>query len=148
MEWERHDTHCSWEMIQQKQHKIQNGVKSTAMVALVMMSPQQPWEQDSWGNMGPIWDRQGPGGPHDGPMNFALWEFKQRALKNTFLINYWRSPKNECIYNTVTYSFSRNLMNIWHPKQISAGKHHIWCIAYCIPKQYLRCIDNNILITH
>ena len=22
-------------------------------------------------NMGPIWDRQGPGGPHDGPMNFA-----------------------------------------------------------------------------
>ena len=24
-------------------------------------------------NMGPIWDRQGPGGPHVGPMNFAIW---------------------------------------------------------------------------
>ena len=24
-------------------------------------------------NMGPIWDRQDPGGPHVGPMNFALW---------------------------------------------------------------------------
>ena len=24
-------------------------------------------------NMGPIWGRQGPGGPHDGPMNFAFW---------------------------------------------------------------------------
>ena len=23
--------------------------------------------------MGPIWDRQGPGGPHVGPMNFAVW---------------------------------------------------------------------------
>ena len=25
-------------------------------------------------NMGPIWGRQGPGGPHIGPMNFAIWE--------------------------------------------------------------------------
>ena len=23
--------------------------------------------------MGPIWDRQDPGGPHVGPMNFAIW---------------------------------------------------------------------------
>ena len=25
-------------------------------------------------NMGPIWGRQGPGGPHDGPQNLAIWE--------------------------------------------------------------------------
>ena len=24
--------------------------------------------------MGPIWDRQDPGGPHVDPMNFAIWE--------------------------------------------------------------------------
>ena len=24
--------------------------------------------------MGPIWGRQDPGGPHIGPMNFAIWE--------------------------------------------------------------------------
>ena len=24
-------------------------------------------------NMGPIWDRQDPSGPHAGPMNFAIW---------------------------------------------------------------------------
>ena len=24
--------------------------------------------------MGPIWGRQDPGGPHVGPMNFAIWE--------------------------------------------------------------------------
>ena len=24
-------------------------------------------------NMGPIWGRQNPGGPHVGPMNFAIW---------------------------------------------------------------------------
>ena len=28
-----------------------------------------------WANMGPIWGRQDPGGPHVGPMNFAVWEF-------------------------------------------------------------------------
>ena len=27
-------------------------------------------------NMGPIWGRQDPGGPHVGPMNFAIWDVK------------------------------------------------------------------------
>ena len=39
-------------------------------------------------NMGPIWGRQDPGGPHVGPMNFAIlglsvaftWAHKQRVL--------------------------------------------------------------------
>ena len=26
-----------------------------------------------WAIMGPIWGRQDPGGPHVGPMNFAIW---------------------------------------------------------------------------
>ena len=25
-------------------------------------------------SMGPIWDRQDPGGPHVGPMNFVIWD--------------------------------------------------------------------------
>ena len=25
-------------------------------------------------NIGPIWDRQDPDGPHVGPMNFAMWD--------------------------------------------------------------------------
>ena len=25
-------------------------------------------------NMGPIWGRYDPGGPHVGPMNFAIWD--------------------------------------------------------------------------
>ena len=28
-------------------------------------------------NMGPIWGRQDPGGPHVGPMNFANWAYIQ-----------------------------------------------------------------------
>ena len=26
-------------------------------------------------NMGPIWVREDPGGPHVGPMNFAIWDY-------------------------------------------------------------------------
>ena len=26
-------------------------------------------------NMGPIWGRQDPGGPHIGPMNFVIWDY-------------------------------------------------------------------------
>ena len=29
-------------------------------------------------NMGPIWGRQDPGGPHVGPMNFAILDIKRR----------------------------------------------------------------------
>ena len=32
-------------------------------------------------NMGPIWGRQDPGGPHVGPINFAFWVIIQLAVK-------------------------------------------------------------------
>ena len=32
-------------------------------------------------NMGPIWGRQGPGGPHVGSMNFAIWDFIFHFMK-------------------------------------------------------------------
>ena len=31
-------------------------------------------------NMGPIWGRQDPGGPHVGPMNFAIWVWLQDSI--------------------------------------------------------------------
>ena len=34
-------------------------------------------------NMGPIWGRQAPGGPHVGPMNFAIWEAFSLLLPRT-----------------------------------------------------------------
>ena len=38
-------------------------------------------------NMGPIWGRQDPGGPHIGPMNFSIW-----AAKSHFLNQCWERP--------------------------------------------------------
>ena len=33
-------------------------------------------------NMGPIWGRQDPGGPHVGPTNFAIWEYFPRCSRH------------------------------------------------------------------
>ena len=32
-------------------------------------------------NMGPIWGRQDPGGPHVGPINFAIWDLLHANIK-------------------------------------------------------------------
>ena len=38
-------------------------------------------------NMGPIWGRQDPGGPHVGPMNLAIWDnFCYHIAYYTYLI--------------------------------------------------------------
>ena len=39
-------------------------------------------------NMGPIWGRQDPGGPHVGPVNFAIWEHFRGAV-------WWKSKEEE-----------------------------------------------------
>ena len=37
-------------------------------------------------NMGPIWGRQDPGGPHVGPMNFAIWDSMEAAVAIMFVL--------------------------------------------------------------
>ena len=53
-------------------------------------------------NMGPIWGRQDPGGPHVGPMNFAIW------AKNQWYDEIKQIPKKLCTYvmecNIPTYT--------------------------------------------
>ena len=39
----------------------------------VIITILYPDSKDHGANMGPIWGRQDPGGPHVGPMNFAIW---------------------------------------------------------------------------
>ena len=38
-------------------------------------------------HMGPIWGRQDPGGPHVGPMNFAIWAVYYRFQQTQNIIN-------------------------------------------------------------
>ena len=39
-------------------------------------------------NMGPIWGRQDPGGPHVDPMNFANWDVILETFFNTSAYHY------------------------------------------------------------
>ena len=41
--------------------------------AQMSQQTQSPDRKVHGANMGPIWGRQDPGGPHVGPMNFAIW---------------------------------------------------------------------------
>ena len=46
-------------------------------------------------NMGPIWGRQDPGGPHVGPMNFAIWDIWKGIRSNSMLkSNLFKYPNN------------------------------------------------------
>ena len=47
-----------------------------------LITLSNPDSKDHGANMGPIWGRQDPGGPHVGPMNFAIWECLPNSLKH------------------------------------------------------------------
>ena len=59
-------------------------------------------------NMGPIWGRQDPAGPHVGPMNFAIWD--------TFWRMWWYTKGKPICDNIVLESFqnSSKSINIKH----------------------------------
>ena len=44
-----------------------------AMLTYFHISQNYPDSKVHGANMGPIWGRQDPGGPHVGPMNLAIW---------------------------------------------------------------------------
>ena len=47
---------------------------------LALLTLKGPYNKVHGANMGPIWGRQDPGGPHVGPMNFAIWAFSKKLL--------------------------------------------------------------------
>ena len=51
--------------------------------------PPPPDSKVHGANMGPIWGRQDPGGPHVGPMNFAIWPLLTMILKYGRIRSWW-----------------------------------------------------------
>ena len=51
------------------------GILCKSINTSIPVSSNKPDSKVHGANMGPIWGRQVPGGPHDGPMNFAFWEY-------------------------------------------------------------------------
>ena len=57
-------------------------------------------------NMGPIWGQPDPGGPHVGPMNFAIWKSEFELTKET--------P-----YLTLLMSYGVCIIRIWEDMMMS-----------------------------
>ena len=60
-------------------------------------------------NMGPIWGRQDPGGPHVGPMNFAIWVNSVKWCQLVFMLPY---PG----YTLLQYNFHNEVTWYWKTK--------------------------------
>ena len=67
-------------------------------------------------NMGPIWGRQDPGGPHVGPMNFAIWVVFRTCSYNHPLLNMNILEGNIHICTVISL-----MMSLW-----SKWFHFIW----------------------
>ena len=54
-------------------NNVLRGLLSPSVAALTHTCQVSPDSKVHGANMGPIWGRQNPCGPHVGPMNFAIW---------------------------------------------------------------------------
>ena len=100
--------------------------------------------------MGSFWGRQDPGGPHFGPMNFAMWDIVSTLETDDFATQRASASKH-CIHLVLAYSCASTkhvnsyLYNLWWriplhlelcyqaqydtPLQL---KRAIWCIQEII----------------
>ena len=95
-------------------------------LSLLTMSPPKatPESRVHGANMGPIWDRQDPGGPHVGPMNFVIWDGYLWRPSPCASIDFkyvkieWSYPEITTIYISTT--------NLWHDlcSESSAAPSH------------------------
>ena len=54
----------------------------------IKISDHLPDSKVHGANMGPIWGRQDPGGPHIGPMNLAIWVYNNMLWMWEYLQSY------------------------------------------------------------
>ena len=55
-------------------YKARHDKARTMCIFIEMHCSPTPDSTAHGANMGPTWGRQDPGGPHDGLMNFAIWD--------------------------------------------------------------------------
>ena len=82
-------------------------------------------------NMGPIWDRQDPAGPHVGPMNFAIWVVIKTGTAAVFPVSctrllHWNAV-NHC---TFLNNGDVNCRNISYKNHVISLHFTIWFPTY------------------
>ena len=86
-------------------------------------------------NIGPIWGRQDPGGPHVGPMNFAIWGNITSLALCDYRQRYLRKQQNKTYLESKVHG--ANMGPIWGPQD--PGGLHVGPMNFAIwvpMKQY------------
>ena len=93
-------------------------------------------------NMGPIWGRQDPGGPHVGPMNFAIWDSLYMTMVYIVSSKFDPFSISHC-YALCNTAWCRNNMVNFHP---NPHKRHpiahpwgwdIGCLLWILPPKHI-----------
>ena len=71
--WIYHYSHCYCEMLCEYFPVIKRILRILNGLIIVLWIISSPDSKVHGANMGPIWGRQDPSGPHDGPMDFDIW---------------------------------------------------------------------------
>ena len=77
-------------------------------------------------NMGPIWGRQDPGGPHVGPMNFAIW---------VCYISWWRHQMETFFRVTGPLILWGEFTGHWWIPLTKASDAERWCFLWSASEQ-------------
>ena len=59
-----------WDYLQQNPDYAQSADSISGFIGMIFVTCS--YSKVHGANMGPLWDQQDPGGPHVGPMNFAI----------------------------------------------------------------------------
>ena len=82
-------------------------------------------------NMGPIWDRHNPGGPHVGPINLAIWAVN--STKNRHLIAcMWGEGHVIIMVYTVSCDYNPSYSCTWLYEGVIWDKHMAHMVASTI----------------
>ena len=99
----------------------------------VIVNQLYPDSKGHGANMGPIWGRQDPSGPHVGPMNFATWVHIRLIVDNVRLGNYQIVICFNAVYvstiNNKSIPFYKNLLPI---EYVALGYRHMSTMAFCV----------------
>ena len=96
---------------------------------------QNPDSKVRGANMGPIWGRQDPGGPHVGPMNFAIWEGKPMYVSHFQMIFHLKKFKSRVTHSL--FDISMEITQFWFVKIVNKISVLTWIMAwYWIDARY------------
>ena len=99
------------------------GAKNQSSEILLKLLFNVPDSKVHGSNMGPIWGRQDPGGPHVGAMNLAIWGITRERI---YLV------KLNLVHSRDKKPRLTSITQPWHSAIFMAASVSLWCIPFLL----------------